>query len=300
MSAELDRAIAWERELAAANAAAAGGGISAVRAVNTRMMAQRAGELPAELPVEAVDADGVPGEWVGRSGVDGPVILFLHSGGCVVGAAAENREFLGRLTSACAGRALAIDFRLAPEHPWPAQVVDALTAYRWLLASGASPEEIVIVSESGGGTVALGLLTALRDGGDPLPAAAAMASPLVDLALTSPSLDENAASDPFVSRAALEGMMMALLQGQDAHAASPINGDLSGLPPLLIQVGTAEAIYDDGRRLAEQAEAAGVEVTFEPWPEMIHLWHGFPYLPEALEATERIADFIGQRVKARA
>jgi monoterpene epsilon-lactone hydrolase len=299
-SEQLAAAIAWEERLGAANAEASANGIPAVRAANAQFMAERAGTLPDDLQVEPVDAGGVPGEWVSRGADSGAVLLFLHSGGCVVGSAAENREWVGRLAQAAAARVLAIDFRLAPEHPWPAQPEDAVTAYRWLLAQGTDPGAIALVGESGGGGVLLATLVALRDAGDPLPGAAVLTSPLVDMALTAESLDANAATDPFVSRPALEGMMMALLQGQDAAAASPLNADLAGLPPLLVQVGTAEAIYDDGRRLAEKAEAAGVQVTFEPWEDMIHLWHGFPDLPEAQRATERIGAFIAERVKARA
>jgi monoterpene epsilon-lactone hydrolase len=293
----IEEAVAWEEQLGAANATA--GGIPEIRAVNARFMAERAGALPDDLVVEAVDAGGVPGEWVRRGPDPGPVVLFLHSGGCVVGSAAENREWLGRIVQGAGARALAIDFRLAPEHAWPAAPQDAVTAYRWLLAEGVDSGSIALVGESGGGAVALAALIALRDAGDPLPAAVVLTSPLVDLALTAESLERNAATDPFVSRPALEGMMQALLQGQDAAAASPLNADLSGLPPLLVQVGTAEAIYDDGRRLVDKVQAAGGTATFEPWEDMIHLWHGFPDLPPAQQATRRIGSFISEHVKTR-
>jgi monoterpene epsilon-lactone hydrolase len=294
-SRELTDAIDWERRLVAANATA--DGIAAVRSQNAAFMAERAGEPPAGLVVERVDAGGVPAEWVHRGEGFGPVLLFLHSGGCVVGSAAENRELLGRLTKAAGGRALAVDFRLAPEYAWPAQRDDACVAYRWLLTTGHAPDHIVVVGESGGGGVALAALQTLRDEGTPLPAAAVFLSPLADFALTAPSLDTND-TDPFVNRPALEAMMAALLQGQDPAAASPINGDYAGLPPLLVQVGTAEAILDDARRTARRAEAAGVDTTFEAWDEMIHLWHGFPELPEAAAAIARIGEFVSQHVKS--
>jgi monoterpene epsilon-lactone hydrolase len=294
---QLQQAIEWEERLGAANAAA--GGIPEIRAVNAEFMADRAGELPADLVIESVDAGGVPGEWVTRGSDTGAVVLFLHSGGCVVGSAAENREWLGRIALAAGARVLAIDFRLAPEHAWPAQPEDAVAAYRWLLGEGFDAGSIAVVGESGGGAVALATVQALRDAGDPLPGAVVLTSPLVDMALTAESLERNAASDPFVSRPALEGMMQAVLQGQDPVTASPFYGELAGLPPLLIQVGTVEAIYDDGSRLADKAEAAGVSVTFEPWADMIHLWHGFPGLPEAQRATERIGAFISAHTTAR-
>lgn len=295
-SKELTDAIAWERRLAAANAAAEG--IEAVRSQNAVHMAERAGPLPQEVVVERVDAGGVPAEWVHRGDSFGPFLLFLHAGGCVIGSASDNREFLGRLTKATGARALAVDFRLAPEFPWPAQPEDALRAYGWLLDQGIAGDQIVVVGESGGGGVALAALRSLRDNNLPLPAAVVLLSPLVDFALTAPSLETNAASDPFVNRAAIEMLMQALLQGQDPVAASPMNGDYAGLPPLLVQVGTAEAIFDDARRTAERAEAAGVPVTFEPWEDMIHLWHGFPDLPEAGRAIAAIGEFVATHVKS--
>ena len=291
-SEELSRAIDWERRFARANAAAGAAGLDEVRAVGARLMSERAGALPDDVVVEPVDAGGVPAEWISACAQAGPTILFLHSGGGVVGSAAENREWLGRVTRATGARALAIDFRLAPEHPWPAQREDACAAYRWLLGEGLDPSDVILMGESGGGGFAIATLVALRDAGEPLPAAVVVISPLVDMALTAESLEANAATDPFVSRPALEMMMQALLQGQDPTTSSPLRADLSGLPPLLIQVGTAEALYDDARRLAERAQAAGVEVTFDPWQDMIHLWHGFPYLPEARAATDRIGAFV--------
>lgn len=295
-SRALTDAIAWERRLAAANAAA--DGIEAVRSQNAIHMAERAGPLPDDIVVEQVDAGGVPAEWIHRREGVGPVLFFLHGGGCVIGSASDNREFLGRLTKATGGRALAVDFRLAPEFPWPAQPEDALRAYRWLLDQGIVADQIVVVGESGGGGVALAMLCSLRDRRMPLPAAGVLLSPLVDFALTAKSLETNAATDPFVNRGAVELLMQALLQGQDRVTASPMNGDYAGLPALLVQVGTVEAIFDDARRTAERAEAAGVPVTFEPWEDMIHLWHGFPELPEAGLAVASIGEFVARHVKS--
>jgi acetyl esterase/lipase len=291
MSADtLAQAIEWEQQLSAAIATATG--LEEVRATNERFMRDRAGQLPDDVRVEHVDAGGVPSEWVDTGADEGPVVFFLHGGGLMMGAPLESREFLGRLTRETGGRALAVDYCLAPEHAYPAAADDARAAYHWLLAQGCDPRRVVVVGESAGGLLAVALLVALRDAGDPLPAAAVTLSPLVDMTLSAESLDANADSDPLVDRAGLTMMMEAVLQGKDAVAASPLNADLTGLPPLLVQVGTAEAIYDDPRRLAEKATAAGVEVTFEPWEEMIHLWHGFPKLPQAHEATTRIAEHI--------
>lgn len=291
----IEQAIAWQERFGAANAEAGPKGLDEARSVNARFMAER-GTVAPEVTIEGADADGVAVEWVGRGG-ESPVIFFLHSGGMVLGATEDSHEWLGRLTAGTGGRALGVDYRLAPENPWPAQVEDSVTAYRWMLGQDVDPGQVVIMGESGGGTVAAAVTLALRDAGEPLPAALVLTSPLLDLALTAPSIDGNEPTDPFVKREALEMMMEAVLQGQDGAAVSPLNADLSGLPPTLVQVGTAEAVLDDSRRFAERAKAAGVEVTIEEWPDMIHLWHGFPELPQAQQATAKIVDFIGARTR---
>lgn len=289
-SEQLNAAIEFEKRLAQ-GMAEAGADLGAAREYNTSMMLERAGELPSSVVVQEADADGVGAEWVSRGG-ESPVVLFVHSGGMVVGAALENREFLGRLTESTGGRALAIDYRLAPENAWPAALEDVLTAYRWLVESGVSPKEIVIGAESGGGTPALRAVQVLRDEGEELPAGVFLLSPLIDLALESESYDRNADTDPFVSREAVGGMMAAVLQGQDPKSVSPLEFDLTGLPPVFVQAGTAEAVFDDGDRLVTKIKSVGGSATFEPWADMIHLWHGFPDLPEAEKATRQVAKFV--------
>jgi monoterpene epsilon-lactone hydrolase len=287
----LQDALSWQRRLGEANAGAAG--IEDVRAINDRFMAERAGELPGDVQVEPVDAGGIPAEWVSIEGAEGgPVVFFCHGGGYMLGAASENRTWAGRLARAVGGRVLGFDYRLAPEHAYPAQQEDACTAYRWLLAQGQDPAEVAFVGESAGGGLVVSTLIALRDAGDPLPAAAVVTSPLVDFTLSSGSLDTNVDTDAFVTREVLTMMMDAFLQGQDAHEASPMFRDLSGLPPLLAQVGTGETSYDDSARLVEAAKHAGVDATLEPWEGMFHLWHGFADLPQAKQATDRIGEFI--------
>jgi monoterpene epsilon-lactone hydrolase len=295
-SPELQRAREWETAFGQANAAA--GGLEGVRKVNDEWQAERAGELPSDVLIESVDAGGIPGEWISVEGAASrPVVLFLHGGGFMLGSAKENREWVSRLTRHLGGRALAIDYRLAPEYPYPAQVEDAHTAYRWLLSEGVDPSEVAIIGESAGGCLVAATLLAIRDAGDPPPATAVMTSPLTDMTLSGESLKSN--DDPFVGPEVLTMMMDTSIQGQDRRALSPLFAELHGLPPFLIQVGTAEAIFDDGRRFAEKAAAAGVDATFEPWDDMIHLWHGFPYLPEAQQAVQRIAEYVGERVGAR-
>lgn len=287
----LQSAIDWQKRLAAANATA--GGIEDVRAINDRFMAERAGPLGNDVHVESVDADGVAAEWLtidGRS--DGPVTVFLHGGGLMLGAASENRTWMAQLARATGGRIFSVNYRLAPEHPYPAAVEDAAAAYGWLLGSGHDPAGVAMIGESAGGGLVLATLVALRDAGATLPNAAILTSPLVDFTLGAATLDAAGETDQFVNREVLSMMMDAVLQGQDAHAASPLFRDLTGMPPMLVQVGSREALYDDSARLVDAAKAAGVTATLEPWEDMIHLWHGFGDLPQATAATARISEFI--------
>jgi monoterpene epsilon-lactone hydrolase len=287
----LQHAIDWQKRLAAANAGAAG--IEDVRAIGERFMAERAGPLAGDVVVETVDAGGVPAEWVRVDGASGgPVTVFLHGGGLMLGAASEHRAWMARIARETRGCTLGVDYRLAPEHPYPAALDDACRAYRWLLDQGQDPADVAILGESAGGGLVLAALVELRDGGQPMPAAAILTSPLVDFTLGAATLDTSAETDQFVGREVLTMMMDAVLQGQDAHAASPLFRDLTGMPPMLVQVGRDEALYDDSDRLVKVARAAGVEATFEPWEDMIHLWHGFSDLPQAAAATARIAEFI--------
>ncbi len=255
---------------------------------------------PADILTEPVDAGGVPAEWISAPGADAStVVYYLHGGGYAIGSINTHREMISRIARAANARALAIDYRLAPEHPFPAAVEDAVAAYRWLLSTGAAPERIVIAGDSAGGGLTVATLIALRDAGDPLPAAAVCISPWTDLAITGESMDTKADVDPMIKKAdAIEGAKL-YLGGADPRnpLASPLYADLSGLPPLLVQVGGSETLLNDATRLAERAQAAGVGVTLETWEEMIHVWHFFAFLlPEAQQAIDRIGEFIRQRV----
>jgi monoterpene epsilon-lactone hydrolase len=200
-----------------------------------------------------------------------------------------------RLSIAASLRVLAVNYRLAPEHPFPAAVEDAAAAYRWLLESGVEPARIAMAGDSAGGGLALATAITMRDEGLSLPGAIVCLSPWVDLALTSASMETKAGDDPIVSREMLRGWAKIYLGDHDARTplASPLYGDLHGFPPLLIQVGSAEVLLNDATRLAERATAAGVETTLEVWPEMIHVWHTFAaILREGREAIARIGDFV--------
>lgn len=262
-------------------------------------MAQMA-PLPADVRLQAVDAGGVPGEWVEVAESERDrTVLYLHGGGYVIGSTRSHRDLVQRIARAARARVLSIDYRLAPEHPHPAAVEDALAAYRWLLASGVAASRVAIAGDSAGGGLTAATLVALRDAGDPLPAAAVLLSPWVDLEGLGESMRSKAEVDPMVQREALLRMAELYLGGQDPRTplAAPLHADLHGLPPLLIQVGTAETLLDDSLRFAEKARAQGVEVILEPWEDMIHVWQAFAaLLPEGQQAIERIGAFLRERI----
>ena len=202
---------------------------------------------------------------------------------------------LALLSAAAQARVLSAGYRLAPEHPFPAAVEDALTAYRWLIASGQPARQVVISGDSSGGGLALAALVALRDAGDPLPGAAVVISPWTDLDLGGESMRSRAAADVMLTPDGAREAADWYLAGQDARHphASPLYADLHGLPPVLIQAGDAEILRDDSVRFAAAAQAAGVDVTLEIWPEMPHVWHIFAgLLPEADDAVQRIGRWL--------
>ena len=250
-----------------------------------------------DIKREAVDAGGVPAEFA-IAGAAEPTVLYLHGGGYVIGSIATHRDLVSRLVRATGGRALSVDYRLAPEHPFPAALDDATAAYRWLLSSGVDPARLVIAGDSAGGGLTIATMVALRDAGDPLPAAAVCVSPWADLECSGESITSKADVDPILRQESLLGWAKAYLgdAGPRSPLASPIHADLAGLPPLLIMMGTAELLFDDATRLAERAQAAGVDVTLEPWEEMIHAWPLFAFaLPEGRQALDRIGAFVRER-----
>ena len=243
-----------------------------------------------------VDADGVPAELVSSGEASsGRAILYLHGGGYVIGSPATHRELARRLSVAADADVLAIDYRLAPENPFPAAVEDAVSAYRWLVGQGCDPTGVAIAGDSAGGGLTVATLVSLRDQGLPLPACGVCLSPWVDMEGIGDSMTSRAALDPMVQREGLVAMAEIYLGGADSRTplAAPLYADLHGLPPLLIQVGTSETLYDDATRLSTRAEAAGVETCFESWDEMIHVWHLFaPMLDDGQRAIERIGEFV--------
>lgn len=252
--------------------------------------------LAPDVRCQPVDAGGIPAEFITTpESVKGRIIYYLHGGGYVVGSIITHRELASRLSRAAKARVLLIDYRLAPENPFPAAVEDSVTGYRWLLSRGADPARVVIAGESAGGGLTVATLVALRDAGEPLPAAAIAVSPWVDMEGLGESMTTKAGVDPLVNRDVLLTIAKAYLGDTDPRTplVAPIYADLTGLPPLLIQVGTAEVLFDDATRLAERAKSAGVEVVLEPWEDMIHMWHSFAaMLPEGQQAIDRIGEFV--------
>jgi len=234
--------------------------------------------LPEDVRVEGVDANAVAAEWTTTPVADpSRVILFLHGGGYISGSLDSHRHMIAQAGREAQARTLSLGYRLAPEHPFPAALDDALAGYRFLLSSGFRAKRIVVAGESAGGGLAIAMLVSARDAGLELPACTWCSSPWVDLALSGGSMTTKAAVDPLISKPYLEELATAYLHGADPRTplASPIHADLSSLPPMLIQVGSSETLLDDSIRLAAVAGAAGVRVTLEVWPDMIHAWHLF-------------------------
>jgi monoterpene epsilon-lactone hydrolase len=256
--------------------------------------------LPDAVTCDPVRIGDLRAEWHRPAGAgDDAAILYLHGGGYVVGSLATHRTLVAAIAAAAAIPALAIDYRLAPEWPFPAALEDATAAYRWLLAQGIAPERVVVAGDSAGGGLTLATLVALRDAKTPLPAAAVCLSPWVDLEGVGESMTVRAARDPIISRDLVVWLARKYLGALDSRTplAAPLYAELGGLPPLLIQVGEAETLYDDAVRIAERATKAGVVVTLDPWPDMIHVWQLFaPMAPEGRDAIAAIGRFIRRHV----
>jgi monoterpene epsilon-lactone hydrolase len=235
-------------------------------------------------------------EWIAAPNAsEDAVMLFLHGGGYVIGSPDSHRHLVANLSEETGLQGLLVDYRLAPEDPFPAAVEDAISVYAALLTHGFEAGEIVFAGDSAGGGLVLAMMLAVRDAKLPLPAAGICLSPWNDLTGTAKSLDTNACVDPTVSKESLNFFASEYLGEEDAQNpyASPLFGDLTGLPPLLIQVGSVEVLLDDAVLLAERAKEAGVTVTLEVWDEMIHVWHRYyPILQEAREANARIGEYV--------
>ena len=255
-------------------------------------------EFTIDVPAKysRVNAGGVTSEWVTAEGAsDSRVVLYFHGGGYIIGSPRTHRAMMSHLSRDSAARVLALDYRLAPEHPFPAPVEDSVAAYRWLLNEGFDPARIALGGDSAGGGLTVAALVQIRYLGLPMPAAGVCVSPWVDMEGLGESMETRAKADPMVGKENLMISAKTYLGGADPRAplAAPLYADLRGLPPLLIQVGDSEVLLDDSTRLAGVAREAGVEVQMDVWDDMIHVWHVFaPILPEGKQAIKQAGDFI--------
>ena len=252
--------------------------------------------LDDDITTERVGAGGVPAEWIAAPGAEEQrILLYLHGGGYAFGSMRTHRVMLAHISRAAKARVLGLDYRLAPENPFPAPVEDSVAAYLWLLANGADPGKIVIGGDSAGAGLMVAVLVALKYIGEPLPAAGVGISSWADMEATGQSYVKNAEVDPSVSRDRILRIAKVYLGGKDPRAplASPLHADLRGLPPLLLHVGSIETLLDDTTGLAKRAKEVGVEVEVDIWDDMPHVWHHFaPILPEGQQAIQRIGEFV--------
>ena len=255
--------------------------------------------VPADIVAETVSIGGVTAEWTWTADTASSpgVMLFLHGGGYVSGSLRSHRHLVAEAGRQAGLRTLALDYRLAPEHPFPAALEDALAAVRFVVAGGTRAADLVLAGESAGGGLALATALRLRESGDALPRCMWLSSPWVDLTMAGSTMDSKAAADPLLSRAYLEELATAYAPDADRRQPliSPLWADLRGLPPVLVQVGSAETLLSDATRLAAALGEADTEVTLQVWPEMIHAWSLFH--PQLAAGRAALAE-MGRWVRA--
>ena len=249
-----------------------------------------------QVRIIAVDAGSIPAEWLIPQGAPRDrAVLYIHGGAWFMGSTKTHRGFVSNLAFTSGIRALSINYRLAPENPFPAGLEDCISVYEWLLHSGFPARHIIVAGDSAGGNLTLALLIALRDAGKPLPAGAVALSPATDLALTGESYKTRKRIDPYFRHVGFNTIIEDYITGHDPFhpLISPLYADLNGLPPLLIHVGDHEVLLDDTVRFGDRAVAAGVRAKTVVWPKMFHVFQMFaPILPEAQQAIDQIAKFI--------
>ncbi|WP_335981810.1 alpha/beta hydrolase [Streptomyces sp. CA2R106] len=272
-----------------------GGDVATMRRVFEEVLG--AAPLPGDVRTRKTDLGGVPAVEVraGGTAAAAGTLLYFHGGAYAIGSAAAGVGLVSEIARRTAATALSVDYRLAPEHPFPAAVDDALAAYRTLLDRGTPADSIAVAGESAGGGLALALLLAIRDAGLPQPSSASVLSPWTDLTQSGGTMATRADADPALTRRALETRAADYLAGADPRTplASPLHADLRGLPPLLIQAGGREILLDDALRLAARAAHADVPVTLRIFPGAPHVFQGFaPLVDEAAEALDQVAAFV--------
>lgn len=255
--------------------------------------------LADNVTTESLSFGSVPAEKITpANATPGKVLLYLHGGGHVFGSIESHRHFVSRLAVAARATAYHIDYRLAPEHPYPAAIEDALATYRALLDSGIAPADLVVGGESAGGNLAAALLLKLKDENLPQPAGLYLLSPWLDMTTTAESYEKVGARDPMISREGIVGVATAYLGNQpDTPLASPVRADVSGLPPMLIQVGSEEVLLSDSTTFANNAAMTGIDVSLRVWAGMPHAWPLFhPFLRAGLPAIDEVGTWMRQRL----
>jgi monoterpene epsilon-lactone hydrolase len=249
-------------------------------------------KIPKDFIINKQSINGIQAEFIDVESSKKGVILYLHGGAYAVGSVKVHREFLTRLVKACQIKVLAIDYRLAPEHPFPAALEDSLAAYNWLISEGYDPLTIVIAGDSAGGGLAIATLLALREHQTPLPSCAVCLSPWLNLTPTGQKKNNN--NDPILNPEIL-GVFSHYYAGLSDAAnplISPLFADLKGLPPILIQAGTNEILIDEIQQFYEKAQQANIQITIDRWPGLFHVFQIIPIIPETQRSLDNIAKFI--------
>lgn len=262
-------------------------------------------KYPEDVIFEEIMVNNIPSLWINTpESVKDRVILYLHGGGYVIGSINTHKGLGYRISRASKSRILLIDYRLAPEHPYPAALEDSVAAYKWLIdEEGIDPQNIVISGDSAGGGLTAATLLKLRDIGVALPAGGVLLSPWTDLDLTGDSIKTKRRLDPIVDASGLHFMANLYIGDEEPNNPyiSPIYADLKDLPPILVQVGSAEVLLDDSTRFAEKAKSVGVDVTIEVWDDMTHVFQFLAlWAPEGEQAIEKIGEFIQKLMKEQA
>lgn len=277
-----------------------------VAQIRKRMEYYMAAGPPLKIRTEPVSTNGVSAEWVipGRANSEantGPILYYLHGGGYIAGSLSTHRRFVARMVEALGMRGFHIDYRLAPENPFPAAVEDCFTAYQWLLRNGVSPASLVIGGESAGGAFVMTTLLQARDRGLPLPAAGFCLSPHVDFGFKSESISSRTEAEVYFTHDDLEWARTIYADGHDPKSPllSPVYADLRGLPPLLIQAADYEMFRDDAIRLAARAREAGIDVELKIWDGLWHAFQLVPFIPESTQAVEEVCEFIKQHMSIK-
>lgn len=252
--------------------------------------------------VRPVSEGGVRGEWVLAPGVrENRAIFFVHGGGFIIGSPAIYRNLVSRLSLAAGCAVFSVDYRLAPEHPYPAPLNDVLEAWRWMTSASLKPDQIAAAGDSAGANLVLATLMRLSGAAEPLPAAVVTMAPWTDLSVSGNSVAKNRLADPYIPAKMLRPVARAYLQGADPvlPETSPLFGDISRFPPMLVHVGSTEVLLDDALRLVDAAKQAGVEVTLKIWHDLPHVFQLFaPFVPEGRQSLEELGGFIQRHLSA--